>query len=104
MRARIVVDKVYRNRVKRADLSARGTIMRWTCHIYLNWIYRWLHCASSLNARDEESYERDLKVSEPGKIALFALLCLIWGSTWLAIKVGYGGLGPFSAAAMRFVI
>jgi hypothetical protein len=21
-------------------------------------------------------------------------LCLIWGSTWLAIKVGYGGLGP----------
>src|SRR6185312_351080 len=38
------------------------------------------------------------------KIILFSLLCLIWGSTWLAIKVGYGGLGPFTVAALRFVI
>lgn len=41
---------------------------------------------------------------EAGKILLFGLLCLIWGSTWLAIKVGYGGLGPFTVAALRFVI
>jgi drug/metabolite transporter (DMT)-like permease len=33
---------------------------------------------------------------------LYALLCLIWGSTWLVIKVGYGGLGPFNVAAVRF--
>lgn len=33
----------------------------------------------------------------------FALLCLIWGSTWLVIKVGYGGLGPFEVAAWRFL-
>src|SRR5204862_8085163 len=26
--------------------------------------------------------------------ALYALLCLIWGSTWLVIKIGYGSLGP----------
>lgn len=34
----------------------------------------------------------------------FALLCLIWGSTWLAIKVGYGDMGAFEVAAWRFVI
>jgi len=36
--------------------------------------------------------------------ALYALLCLVWGSTWLFIKVGYGGLGPFNVAAVRFFI
>ena len=35
--------------------------------------------------------------------ALYALLCLIWGSTWLVIKVGYGGLGPFNVAGLRFL-
>jgi drug/metabolite transporter (DMT)-like permease len=34
----------------------------------------------------------------------FALLCVVWGSTWLVIKVGYGGLGPFNVAAVRFVV
>ena len=38
------------------------------------------------------------------KIALFGLLCLIWGSTWLVIKVGYGGLGPSNVAGVRFTI
>lgn len=37
-------------------------------------------------------------------LALYALLCLIWGSTWLVIKVGYGGLGPLNVAALRFFI
>ena len=37
-------------------------------------------------------------------LALYVLLCLIWGSTWLVIKVGYGGLGPFNVAAVRFFI
>ena len=32
------------------------------------------------------------------------MLCLIWGSTWLVIKVGYGGLGPFNVAAIRFFL
>jgi drug/metabolite transporter (DMT)-like permease len=35
-------------------------------------------------------------------VALYALLCLIWGSTWAVIKVGYGGLGPFNVASLRF--
>ena len=37
-------------------------------------------------------------------IALYVLLCVIWGSTWLVIKVGYGGLGPFNVAALRFIL
>ena len=42
-------------------------------------------------------------MSHAAKVALFALLCFIWGSTWLVIKVGYGGLGPFNVAAIRFL-
>jgi drug/metabolite transporter (DMT)-like permease len=38
------------------------------------------------------------------KVAGFVLLCLIWGSTWLVIKVGYGGLGPLNVAGVRFAI
>jgi drug/metabolite transporter (DMT)-like permease len=37
-------------------------------------------------------------------VALYALLCVIWGSTWLVIKIGYGGLGPFNVAALRFFV
>jgi len=37
-------------------------------------------------------------------LALYVSLCVIWGSTWLVIKVGYGGLGPFNVAAVRFLI
>jgi len=37
-------------------------------------------------------------------LAMYVLLCVVWGSTWLFIKVGYGGLGPFNVAAIRFFI
>src|SRR5687768_4893060 len=33
-----------------------------------------------------------------------ALLCLVWGSTWLAIKYGLRDVPPFTGAALRFVI
>ena len=36
--------------------------------------------------------------------ALYALLCLIWGSTWLAIKIGLVGVPPFLGAGLRFLI
>jgi drug/metabolite transporter (DMT)-like permease len=36
--------------------------------------------------------------------ALYVLLCVIWGSTWLVIKVGYGGLGPLNVASLRFFV
>src|SRR5579859_6542372 len=35
---------------------------------------------------------------------LFALLCWIWGSTWLAIRFGLEGVPPFIGAAMRMGI
>ncbi len=38
------------------------------------------------------------------RVVGFCLLCLIWGSTWLVIKIGYGGLGPFNVATLRFLI
>ncbi|MEY2542038.1 MAG: hypothetical protein QOI22_1640 [Verrucomicrobiota bacterium] len=37
-------------------------------------------------------------------IAAFVTLCVVWSSTWLAIKVGLRDLPPISYAAIRFVI
>jgi drug/metabolite transporter (DMT)-like permease len=37
-------------------------------------------------------------------VLLYALMCLIWGSTWLAIKVGLAGVPPFLAAGLRFAL
>jgi drug/metabolite transporter (DMT)-like permease len=34
----------------------------------------------------------------------FATACLVWGSTWLAIKVGLSGVPPFLGAGLRFFI
>lgn len=36
--------------------------------------------------------------------ALYALICLIWGSTWLAIKIGLVGVPPFLGAGLRFAL
>ncbi|HEV8186078.1 MAG TPA: EamA family transporter, partial [Chthoniobacterales bacterium] len=36
--------------------------------------------------------------------AAFVALCVIWSSTWLAIKWGLEDLPPISFAALRFVI
>ena len=38
------------------------------------------------------------------KIAAYAAICLIWGTTWLAIRIGLHGLAPLTAAGTRFVI
>jgi drug/metabolite transporter (DMT)-like permease len=37
-------------------------------------------------------------------IAAFIALCLIWSSTWLAIKLGLRDLPPISFVAIRFII
>ena len=37
-------------------------------------------------------------------VAAFVALCVIWSSTWLAIKLGLRDLPPISFVAMRFVI
>lgn len=35
---------------------------------------------------------------------LYGLICLIWGSTWLVIKIGLGGMPPFLGAGLRFTL
>jgi len=43
----------------------------------------------------------------PGPILIvltFALLCLIWGSTWSVIQIGLRGVPPFTGVAVRFAI
>jgi drug/metabolite transporter (DMT)-like permease len=37
-------------------------------------------------------------------VAAFVTLCVVWSSTWLAIKVGLRDLPPISYAAIRFVV
>jgi len=37
-------------------------------------------------------------------LLLTALLCLIWGSTWVVIKVGLKDLPPMGSAALRFTL
>jgi len=32
------------------------------------------------------------------------MLCVVWGSTWLAIRIGLEGAPPFLAASLRFVV
>ena len=34
----------------------------------------------------------------------FLLICLIWGSTWVGIKVGLDGVPPFLSAGLRFLL
>ena len=38
------------------------------------------------------------------KFLLAALLCLVWGSTWLGIKIGLEDSPPFLSAGFRFVL
>src|SRR5450432_2343458 len=37
-------------------------------------------------------------------VAAYLTLCVVWSSTWLAIKVGLADLPPISFAGIRFLI
>lgn len=37
-------------------------------------------------------------------LALFALMSLIWGATWAAVKIGLGSVPPLTLAAARFIL
>lgn len=37
-------------------------------------------------------------------VLAYAAMCSIWGTTWLAIKVGLQGLPPITGAGVRFVV
>jgi drug/metabolite transporter (DMT)-like permease len=46
-----------------------------------------------------------MQISRVRFIALYTLMCLIWGSTWLVIHIGINaGLPPFTGAALRFLL
>lgn len=38
------------------------------------------------------------------RILIFVLLCLIWGCSWVAIRVSLEGIPPFLGAGLRFLI
>jgi drug/metabolite transporter (DMT)-like permease len=38
------------------------------------------------------------------KALAFSILCLIWGSTWIAIKISLEGIPPVLGAGLRFVV
>jgi len=37
-------------------------------------------------------------------VLVYIIICLIWGSTWLAIKIGLSQAPPFTTAALRFIL
>jgi drug/metabolite transporter (DMT)-like permease len=37
-------------------------------------------------------------------VAAYAVMCVIWGTTWLAIKLALTGLSPLSGVGVRFLI
>jgi drug/metabolite transporter (DMT)-like permease len=44
-----------------------------------------------------------MQISRGRFLALYGLMCLIWGSTWMVIHIGVdAGLQPFTGAALRF--
>jgi drug/metabolite transporter (DMT)-like permease len=46
----------------------------------------------------------DSSADQGSSYLLFALLCLVWGSTWLALKRGVGTVPPLTYAAARFLL
>jgi drug/metabolite transporter (DMT)-like permease len=42
--------------------------------------------------------------SSTATVLLVALLCLVWGSTWIVIKWGLRDLPPFTAGSARFIV
>ena len=51
-----------------------------------------------------ENASRPAAPSRGRMIAGFVVICLIWGSTWLAIKEGLDSIPPFLAVASRFIV
>jgi drug/metabolite transporter (DMT)-like permease len=43
-------------------------------------------------------------ISDPRLAALYVLICLIWGTTWLGIKYGVETVPPLTAAGLRFLL
>jgi len=59
---------------------------------------------AAAEARTAQPGSRSSAPSRGVLLALIALLCLVWGSTWLVIKDGLRDLPPFTSAAARFLV
>ena len=44
-----------------------------------------------------------MAVSSGKKLTGFIALSLIWGTTWLVIKIGLDGMPPFLGVGLRFI-
>src|SRR5258708_5203187 len=66
--------------------------------------------SESSQGLNSETPMQSAEVSRPSErrlwiaVAVWCLLSLIWGTTWMFIKVGLRDLPPFSFAGIRFVI
>jgi len=45
-----------------------------------------------------------MQMAPSSNLPSFAILCLIWGSTWIAIKVGVAAVPPLFFAGSRFTV
>jgi drug/metabolite transporter (DMT)-like permease len=57
---------------------------------------------NNLNTHNTVTFYPSLKSKMP--IIVWLILCLIWGSTWIFIKLGLEDLPPFMFAGIRFII
>ena len=57
-----------------------------------------------MTARDGYDAPNRMLPSRTITTFLIALLCLIWGSTWIVIRWGLADLPPFGSAGVRFLI
>ncbi len=57
-----------------------------------------------MNPNETAEARRPAAPSPALVLSLMALLCLVWGSTWLTIKYGLRDVPPFTGAALRFLI
>jgi drug/metabolite transporter (DMT)-like permease len=57
-----------------------------------------------MKSRSADVVERDRRVRRWGMPLAWLTLCVVWSSTWLAIKIGLRDLPPISYAGIRFLI
>ena len=60
--------------------------------------------ARSKAGRDKPEFLRESLIVRIQRILVWLMLCLIWGSTWIFIKVGLRDLPPIAFASSRFIL
>ena len=65
-----------------------------------------LQLCNSANSDNSENSENSANSDNSAtmKIIVWLILCLIWGTTWIFIKIGLADLPPITFATARFVL